>query len=82
MEPSGTKNGAKTSETSLRGTGTLGLVGIVGAVALVLATLFTAWTPGNSPSENVFELAFTPGPTAGAPGTPMSFNRASQHVGI
>lgn len=60
----------------------VGLVGIVGAVALVLATLFTAWTPGGSPVDEVFELAFTPGQTAGAPGTPMSFDRTAQHVGI
>jgi N-acetylmuramoyl-L-alanine amidase len=82
MEPAGKPKELKTKKSSQRFTSTFGLVAIVGAVALVLATLFTAWTPGNSPGDQVFQLGFTPGPTTGSPGTAVSFDRATQVVGI
>lgn len=82
MEPTGMNHGTKVSQRRSPSLGTLGMVGIVGAVALVLATLFTAWTPGSSPAGEFFELAFTPISTAGAAGTPASFDRSIQRVGI
>lgn len=82
MQPAGNPPHPKSAHSQPAKAPTFYLLAIVGAVAFVLATLFTAWTPGGSPQEDVFQLGFTPGPTIAANATPRSFDRASQVVGI
>lgn len=82
MQPAGNPPHLKPARPQPAKAPTFSLLAIVGAVAFVMATLFTAWTPGTSPQEEVFQLGFTPGPTVAANATPRSFDRASQVVGL